>query len=95
MYLDNITVRGIAQTEQDFIKIFDLIEAEPQYAHVRFSKRTRIYYIRDLAPLGDSKTPHLNTESVDKKKIIYSEYTSQLNKLLITAKAGIFLTICR
>ena len=55
----------------------DLIEAEPQNAHIKFlNGRESTVPIRDLAPLGNSKPPHTNT---DEKNIIYTEHTSQPN----------------
>ena len=65
----------------------NLIEAEPQYAHIKFPNgQESTVSIRDLAPLGNSKPPHTNAENTDEKSIIHTEHTSQLNEPLITDK---------
>ena len=74
------------------VKEADLIEAEPQYAHIKFPNgRESTVSIRDLAP-GNSNPPHTNTENIDEKNIIHTERTSLLDKPLIKEKKSLLDT---
>jgi hypothetical protein len=59
----------------------ELIEAEPQYAHIKFpSGRESTVSIKDLAPIGDSNPPNSDNENPNTNNTNHSEYTSLLDK---------------